>query len=219
MANFATHLNVAAFVSGVAAVSVSYTNLSTPKDAFIYFFAGIIGGILPDIDHDNSTPIKILQFFLSNLVAFLAIFKYIGKYPMLNIFFIWMGSYTLMSFLFFIFKKLTKHRGIIHSIPAAFFFFFLVSLISYQYFNLNILKSYLIGLFVFIGYITHLILDEVYSVDISGRRIKKSFGSAFKFYSDNKKATFLMYFLIILIFIFLPKKDILFHIVKGLGNV
>ena len=63
MANFATHLNVAAFVSGVAAVSVSYTNLSTPKDAFIYFFAGIIGGILPDIDHDNSTPLKILQFF------------------------------------------------------------------------------------------------------------------------------------------------------------
>jgi membrane-bound metal-dependent hydrolase YbcI (DUF457 family) len=219
LANFTTHLNVAAFVSGIAAVSVSYTNLSTPKDAFLYFLAGIVGGILPDIDHNNSIPIKILQFFLSNLIAFLIIVRYLGKYPILNILFLWIVSYISVNILFFLFKKLTTHRGIIHSIPAAFFFFFLVSLISYKYFGLNVLKSYLIGLFVFIGYITHLILDEVYSVDITGRRIKKSFGSAFKLYSYNKKTTFFMYLLIILIFIFLPKKDILFHIVKGLINV
>jgi hypothetical protein len=35
-------------------------------------------------------------------------------------------------------------------------------------------------LFVFIGFIIHLVLDEMYSVDIKGATIKRSFGSAFK---------------------------------------
>jgi membrane-bound metal-dependent hydrolase YbcI (DUF457 family) len=219
LANFATHLNVAAFVSGIASVSIGYSNLSTPQDALGYFFAGIVGGILPDIDHDKSTPIKILQFFFSNLIAFLITFKYIGSIPILNILIIWISSYIGMSIIFYIFKKTTKHRGMIHSIPAGLLFWFLTSLIAYKYFSLNLTKSYFLGMFVFIGYITHLILDEIYSVDITGKKIKKSFGSALKICSKDKAVNLLIYSLLFLVFIFLPKKDILFHIVKGLGNV
>ena len=219
MASFATHLNVAAFVSGIASVSIGYSNLSSPQDALGYFFAGIVGGILPDIDHDKSTPIKILQFFFSNLIAFLITFKYIGSIPILNILLIWLCSYIGMSFIFYIFKKTTKHRGMIHSIPAGLLFWFLTSLIAYKYFSLNLTKSYFLGMFVFIGYITHLILDEIYSVDITGKKIKKSFGSALKICSKDKAVNLLIYSLLFLVFIFLPKKDILFHIVKGLGNV
>ena len=62
MANFATHLNVSAIVSAIGVVSVEYLNIST-SNALEFFFAGIVGGVLPDIDHDKSTPIKILQFF------------------------------------------------------------------------------------------------------------------------------------------------------------
>ena len=35
--------------------------------------------------------------------------------------------------------------------------------------------------FMFIGYLTHLTLDEIYSVDVLGAHIKKSFGTALKF--------------------------------------
>ncbi len=219
MANFSTHLNVAAFVSGITSVSIGYSSLSTPGDALSYFFAGIVGGILPDIDHDKSTPIKILQFFFSNLIAFLITFKYIGKIPILNILLIWIVSYLGMSLFFYFFKKITKHRGMIHSIPAGLIFWFLTSLIAYKYFELNITKSYFLGFFVFLGYVTHLILDEIYSVDITGRKIKKSFGSALKICSNDKALNLLIYSLLLIMFIFLPKKDILFHIVKGIGNV
>jgi len=219
VASFATHLNVAAFISGIASVSIGYSNLSTPTEALSFFFAGIVGGVLPDIDHDKSTPIKILQFFFSNLIAFLITFKFIGKIPILNILIIWIGSYLLMSLFFYFFKKFTKHRGMIHSIPAAIIFWFLTSLISYKYFDLGITKSYFLGFFVFLGYITHLILDEIYSVDITGKKIKKSFGSALKICSSNKTINLLVYSLLFIIFIFLPKKDILFHIIKGIGNV
>jgi hypothetical protein len=45
--------------------------------------------------------------------------------------------------------------------------------------------AWLAGGFLFIGYITHLILDEMYSVDVFDTRIKSSFGSALKLY-DGK---------------------------------
>jgi hypothetical protein len=40
--------------------------------------------------------------------------------------------------------------------------------------------------FLFIGYLTHLILDEIYSVDVLDTRIKASFGSALKLYDGRK---------------------------------
>ena len=38
----------------------------------------------------------------------------------------------------------------------------------------------------FVGFLTHLILDEMYSVDVYDTRIKASFGTALKFY-DGKR--------------------------------
>ncbi|WP_457560118.1 metal-dependent hydrolase [Caminibacter sp.] len=218
MANFATHLNVSAFVSGIGAVSISYAFNDT-KSAVFYFFAGIVGGVLPDIDHDKSTPLRILQFFFSNLISFLVSFKFIGKIPIGNVLLIWFSSYLFISFLFFLLKKITKHRGMIHSIPSGFIFWFLTSLSAYKFFDFSIQKSYLLGFFLFLGYITHLILDEIYSVDITGRKIKRSFGSAFKVCSKDKALNLLIYTTLILIFLFLPEKNILLHIIKGLGNV
>ena len=40
--------------------------------------------------------------------------------------------------------------------------------------------AWLAGGFMFIGYLTHLILDEIYSVDVMDTRIKASFGTALK---------------------------------------
>ena len=40
--------------------------------------------------------------------------------------------------------------------------------------------SWLMGLFVFLGFILHLGLDELYSVDFMNNRVKKSFGTALK---------------------------------------
>ena len=39
------------------------------------------------------------------------------------------------------------------------------------------------GLMVGIGYLTHLVLDEVYSVDLLNSRVKRSFGTALKPFS------------------------------------
>ena len=45
--------------------------------------------------------------------------------------------------------------------------------------------AWLAAAFMFIGYMVHLTLDEIYSVDVMDTRIKASFGTAIKFL-DNK---------------------------------
>ena len=49
------------------------------------------------------------------------------------------------------------------------------------------------GALVFIGALTHLLLDEIYSIDFAGNRVKRSFGTAMKLYDYKKPASaFLM---------------------------
>lgn len=219
MANFSTHVNVAAVVSASAAGFLATHHIMDTKTAFLCFSAGIIGGVLPDIDHDNSIPVKIIQFIISNIIAFIVIYKFINSLKFLEIIILWFGVYLINEFIFYFFKKLTTHRGIIHSIPAAFLFWCGSTFILYRYLDFSLKKSYLIGGFVFVGFITHLILDEMFSVDLAGRKIKKSFGSAFKVCSKNTKVNLFIYSLLFICFICMPQKEILINMIKGIINV
>jgi hypothetical protein len=212
MANFSTHINAAAMVSGVGAMSLVYAGMIDKNESFILFFAGIIGGILPDIDHDKSTPLKIMEFFFGNLIAFLVVFKYIGIYTVPKIVLLWVFSYICVSLAFYVFKKFTHHRGMFHSVTSAFLFMFLTTDISYYFFNLTLSLSYYTGLFVFAGYMTHLILDEIYSVDIAGVHIKQSFGSALKFFSNSKTASAAFFAVMSVLCYILPQKEYLLNL-------
>ena len=48
---------------------------------------------------------------------------------------------------------------------------------------------------VLLGFMSHLILDEIWSVDLKRFRLKSSFGTAIKFWSDNALATATCYLL------------------------
>lgn len=59
MANFNTHLNGAFAVSGIAALTIYKTGLIDDSAFLMCVALGTIGGLLPDLDSDNSTPIKL----------------------------------------------------------------------------------------------------------------------------------------------------------------
>ena len=219
MANFSTHINVAAFGGAIFSSFLALNIGIDTKTALFCFGATIIGGILPDIDHDKSTPLKILHFIFANLISFAIIYKFIDSLKILEILLLWIGINIIIGIMFYFFKKITKHRGIIHSIPAAFLFWFLSSFILYKIFGFDISKAYLIGMSLFLGYLIHLILDEFYSVDLTGRKIKKSFGSALKICSNNKKVNIFIYSLLLLSFLLLPQKIIILKLIKGIINV
>ena len=72
------------------------------------------------------------------------------------------------------------HRGVWHSWIAGIACAFATVLIFYYVFDRPDGVAWLAGGFLLIGFLTHLILDEMYSVDVLGNHIKKSFGTAFK---------------------------------------
>ena len=78
------------------------------------------------------------------------------------------------------FHRFTSHRGIWHSLIAGLVCALATVLIFYYVFDRPDGVAWLGGGFLLIGFLTHLILDEMYSVDVLGNHIKKSFGTAFK---------------------------------------
>ena len=207
MANFQMHFNTASLISAISSSTLYYGGIISKKDTILLFSAGIIGGILPDIDSDNSTPTKIMQYVFANLISFFVLFNYIGIISISNLIFLWMLTFLSVMSFFYLFNQITTHRGMFHSIPAGIIFWFTSTSIFYYIFHYNIITSWYFGMFIFIGYITHLILDEIYSIDISGMKIKKSFGTAFKFWSRDYKSTFLFYLLCIILFFITPDKN------------
>lgn len=181
MANFNTHIAVGATVSGIAATACMGANIAPSNDVLIYFSLGTLGSVLPDLDSDNSVLLQIIFHILSVFFAFTIMFKLAGDYSLVESMLIWFLCYLgIQVGVFNIFKRFTVHRGIFHSIPAGALAWLLVTFITYQIVGFSPLRAWMAGFFVFIGYITHLVLDELYSVDINNKKIKKSFGSALK---------------------------------------
>lgn len=181
MANFNTHLAVGATVSGIAATASLGANLAQPGEALVLFSLGTLGGVLPDLDSDNSVLLQIIFNILSVFFAFMVMFKYSAIYSLAELAIIWLICYLAVQYgVFSIFRNFTRHRGIFHSIPAGVFAWLIVTFICYKFLNFPELRSWITGFFVFLGYITHLALDEIYSVDLSNKKIKRSLGTAMK---------------------------------------
>jgi hypothetical protein len=181
MADFNTHILGATVVVSLGATCCTKLLGLSMTDGLMLTVAGIVGGILPDIDLKQSQPSRLL-FSLLGLVAALAwLFANLPSYSGLEL---WLGAlvvYLIVRFPFWwLFHTITTHRGILHSLIAAVMAGVLMSAIAWQFLNTTELQSWLLGLFMTAGYLIHLSLDEIYSVDFSGVKIRRSFGSALK---------------------------------------
>jgi membrane-bound metal-dependent hydrolase YbcI (DUF457 family) len=186
LANFKTHFNVAAACSGFVATSILAINLISPVEAIILFLFGTIGGLLPDLDSHNSVPLRIGFKIFSFLVSFIVMFSLSDSLSVVEMIIIWIITFIFMRVVVLeLFNKFTVHRGIFHSIPASIVFGLIVTIILYNLFGYNEFNSWLGGFFITFGSIVHLVLDEAYSIDLMGRRVKKSFGTALKLYDEK----------------------------------
>jgi len=194
MADFRTHVAVASTISGVLAIGTMVAGVATPKEVVLYFCAGSIGGVLPDIDSDHTIPVQILFSVLAVGLAFMSVFSRADTFSLVELTILWLVVHLFVRHVLYrIFAKFTVHRGIIHSQLAALFFLLLSAAVAYHLFGLGTVSSWLLGCFVALGYMIHLVLDEIYSVDITGARIKKSFGTALKFASLEEPKTSLAF--------------------------
>ena len=126
----------------------------------------VIGAFLPDLDSDTGLPLKILLNLFSILVSCLVgIYllnsdKYEFTTSILCIFFSYGFSYFGIGG---IIKKITRHRGIFHSIPSV-FLSVLITLSCLNYFSLSSNIKMILSISIGVGYLSHLILDEMNSL-------------------------------------------------------
>ena len=145
--------------------------------------------MLPDLDSDSGVPVRETVSFAAALIPMLMIsrFQSMGLTHE-SIAVAGLITYLLVRFgVAAIFKRYTVHRGMWHSIPAA----ASAGLIAFLACSSEDLNSrYFKSAAVVLGFMSHLVLDEIWSVTVRGvvPRFKKSFGTAMKFWGDDRWA-------------------------------
>jgi hypothetical protein len=181
MANFTTHIAVGTVVSGAMAVVTLAADVVAPENLLAVTMAGVLGSILPDIDLKDSRPSKAMFSGLGIFFSFAVLFNFAHKYSIAEMMILWLGTLVLVRYgLHAIFHRLAVHRGIWHSLLAAAFSAVAAAVVYYHVLGRHEGVAWLGAGFLFVGYITHLVLDEMYSVDVMDTRVKASFGTAMK---------------------------------------
>jgi membrane-bound metal-dependent hydrolase YbcI (DUF457 family) len=193
MADFKTHITTSCVLGGGYACLGAYYGLPIEAALVAGGLCGV-GGMLPDIDSDSGVPVRETMGFAAAVTPMLLVdrFQQLGlNYEQMVL----AGGASYLFVRFGIAKLLmrfTVHRGMFHSIPALLIFTGLAFLICG---SSNLHLRYFKAVGVFIGAMSHLMLDEIYAVEWSGGRwrFKKSFGTALKLWGDSLWGNFSTY--------------------------
>ncbi len=171
----------AAIPSALAASLAIAGELVTPAVGGVCFGLGVLGGMLPDIDAERSVPTRIIFGALA-IVAAAAVALALREHTAPGLVALAaLAAFVLISVGLRGFTGwLCVHRGLIHSLPFAALVGAVVVHVAWRVFHLAPTPAWLAGVFLMGGFLIHLALDELYSVDLLGARIKRSFGTALK---------------------------------------
>jgi hypothetical protein len=185
MANFQTHLT-ASTILGVGYGGVAYQMYGVPPAASLLAASlCAVSGMLPDIDSGPGRPLREITTLMAAVVPTM-LFSRLEHLGLSQEWIILIGAAIYVAIRFGLagfLRHYTVHRGMFHSFPAAAIFGELTFLLFYSE---NVALRTIIAGGVVAGFLSHLLLDEIYSVQWDGRpRLKNSFGTAMKFYGDK----------------------------------
>lgn len=186
MAAYREHISVSSLL-GVMVGGGAYFALGfTPIQGALAGWLTALGGMLPDLDSETGRPVREMFGLVAAVAPLALVGRVIG----------WLGleSTPEMVMLLIVIMYLTikyggqmlvgsisVHRGMFHSLPAM----LIAAELTYLAYPSSVSRvKLLMGAGVAIGFFSHLLLDEMYSVQWSGVRIKmkKSAGSAIKMF-------------------------------------
>ncbi len=185
MAGFKTHLAVSA-LTGIGYGAAAYGVYDVPASACI-LAGGLcsVSGMLPDIDSGPGRPLRESLSFAAAVVSTMLVDRFRQfNLPMDMIILASAAVYLAVRFGVAEFlRRYTVHRGMFHSLPAAAIF----GELAYLLMTGDVpVRAYKAGAVV-AGYLSHLILDEMYSVEYRRGRMafKRSCGSALKLFGRD----------------------------------
>lgn len=192
MADFRTHLTYSTGTGVLYGGVLSLFGFPLPSCA-LAGGACAISGMLPDIDSKSSRALQECLYLAAGIVAMLTVSR-LREFAINGDIVIFIGALTFLFVRFVVgalVRNFTVHRGMMHSVPVALLFGEIGFLLSSGTPLLRCIKAGGITL----GFLSHLVLDEVYSIDANGRefKLKKSFGTAFKFLDKSSHKNLLIY--------------------------
>ena len=208
MATFRTHITaglVVGYLIGIVMVVMQWVELQmTP---LLMFMASVIGSFLPDVDSDSGMPFRIVFDLFAFTGGCLVFYGCLQHTPLSWSQWILLPPIVVVIIRYGVgevFRRFTRHRGIFHSIPAVLIATFSMPIIL-KFFMLPARDIASISLSVGLGYLSHLVLDEVYAtVNFEGGKFtpKKSLGSALSFTGSSQWITGVAYALILILIVF-----------------
>ncbi|MCU0878674.1 MAG: metal-dependent hydrolase [Pirellulaceae bacterium] len=193
MADFKTHITFST-ITGIGYGLWGWQSGAPVETAILAGGLCSVSGMLPDLDSDSGRPVQEMSCFAAAVIPMLMLerFENFGWSREMMVL-ATAGIYAAVRLgVAEVFKRYTVHRGMWHSIPACIAVGLLAFLIvAGQDIAIRTYKSCAVSL----GFFSHLLLDEFWSVRVrSGRlNIKKSFGTALKFWGSNRSANFTVY--------------------------
>ncbi len=186
MADFKTHISTSTTLGIAYGTGAYFLFNMEAQDCMVAAGLCSLAGMLPDLDSDSGVPVRETLCFVSAVIPMLMVrrFAEMGMSPETMV----LAAAVIYVGIRFgvgeIFKRYTVHRGMWHSIPAALIAGMVAFLVCLSNdFGIRMFKAWAVVM----GFLSHLILDELYSIDLGGKRIriKKSFGTALKFWRHN----------------------------------
>ena len=189
MANFREHITVSGMLGlGYGLGSVVAFEFNPLQGLLAACFTGV-SGMLPDLDSDNGRPVREMFGLLGAVAPLLLVNRVTAFFGlpgdpetvMLVVIALYLaikyGGATLVS-------RLSVHRGMFHSLPAL---IIAAEAVYLAYPGPRASVKLLMAGGVAVGFLSHLLLDELYSVEMKGSRLrlKQSSGTALK-WSGNE---------------------------------
>ena len=199
MALFREHVSVGALAGAIGVTLLYFYALVTdPWLLLLLFLVTTVSSFLPDLDSDSGIPFYTVFGLFTLACTSWALYYTLSHYPGVWYALLGIPAATLLFVWFIvggIFKHFTKHRGIMHSLPAM-GIVGLLAFLAAKHLAQGEAMSWWFAAAAALGFATHLILDEVHSeVNFDGMPFtaKKSLGTALKLFSESKMVNLCAY--------------------------
>ena len=200
MANFKGHITTSAILGvAVGGFGAWYFHYDW---GVVGLAAGLtaIGGMLPDLDSDSGIPVREM-FGLAGVIVPLVLVNRLKADALTaeQLLVILAVSYLVVRFgCAELFRRMSVHRGMFHSVPAmliAGLAVFLMHRPDHVMSGDEVRERLFFALGTMIGFLSHLVLDELFAVNLMGvvPRLNQYAGSALKLTSKSWAATLFTY--------------------------
>jgi membrane-bound metal-dependent hydrolase YbcI (DUF457 family) len=194
MADFKTHMSVSTAAGVLYAVAGSQSGIPLTTCVLAGGLCSV-SGMLPDLDSETGRPLREATTLAAAVVPMLMVDRF-QRMHLSHESMVLAAAIVYITIRFVlaeVFRRYTVHRGMWHSLPAA----AIVGMVSFlvmssEDISLRMFKT----IAVVLGFISHLVLDEIWSVDFrKGKyQFKTSFGTALKLWGNSSWANYATYF-------------------------